>query len=635
MSQTHRLTLDTAHQFGGLAIDRSKPLTFRLNGKRFHGFVGDTVLSAVLAAGVDAIGTLNAMPLALTAGIAPRVSTRSDVTRANAIPIERVAASDGADLVTLESQEGLVRRWRHRDPGSLWLRVGSAAFPAGGGAAEASLEAELLIVGGGVAGLSAAEAAANAGHKVILVERRSWLGGDASFFGALGDEETPNAVVERLAEKLKSDGNVTVLANAEVQSLAAGTVLVQQVTSESGSPRHRLVSIGATRVVLATGASERLPIFAGNRLPGVMGGIEAWHLGERFGVAHGPNAIVATQNNFAYRLALRLNDAGVKISRIADPRINPQSRFVDFAKASGLTLASGQIPMQAERTRERHLRVTLGQAVGNVSPVVVETSTLIVSGMLQPALELWLMAGGETRWAGEKLQALGTLDGVALAGSVAGYRSMAACMSSGKAAVAALFGTRAPAVTEVEPDAAFEAPPVASPIAPPGGTAPTYLDWGQTLLARNDFTGGLGIGRTLSLGGIAALVELGVVAQNDAGAVAEERRIAGGPLLPSAWTPPKSNAAYETPWLTDRFGAETAQAHIIVDDKRRFERGALVYANTSARDPASAIGVIVAPAPDNGPGGIALFSKAALAASDRFIVETLSGPSPARLAPAS
>ena len=70
------------------------------------------------------------------------------------------------------------------------------------------------------------------------------------------------------------------------------------------------------------------------------------------------------------------------------------------------------------------------------------------------------------------------------------------------------------------------------------------------------------------------------------------------------------------------------------DIKGRVAPGALVYASTAPPDPMHAIGVIVAAAPDGQPGGIALLSATALASTDRFIVERLEGPSPARFAPA-
>jgi hypothetical protein len=65
----------------------------------------------------------------------------------------------------------------------------------------------------------------------------------------------------------------------------------------------------------------------------------------------------------------------------------------------------------------------------------------------------------------------------------------------------------------------------------------------------------------------------------------------------------------------------------VVDGKRRFAVGTLVYSVTTPRLPEHAIGAIVASAPV---GGIALVSKSG-AKLDRFIVETPEGPSPARI----
>ena len=60
-----RLAADAPHQFSGIELDRSKPLSFRLDGRSVEGFVGDTVLSAVLASGVDTYGTFQGTPIGL------------------------------------------------------------------------------------------------------------------------------------------------------------------------------------------------------------------------------------------------------------------------------------------------------------------------------------------------------------------------------------------------------------------------------------------------------------------------------------------------------------------------------------------------------------------------------------------
>jgi hypothetical protein len=79
-------------------------------------------------------------------------------------------------------------------------------------------------------------------------------------------------------------------------------------------------------------------------------------------------------------------------------------------------------------------------------------------------------------------------------------------------------------------------------------------------------------------------------------------------------------------WLAHRFGAAPKRLHLVVDHRRQFAVGTLVYPPGIKPEPESAIGVIVAPAEV---GGIALIGASGL---DRFVLETAAGPSPARIA---
>jgi sarcosine oxidase subunit alpha len=362
----------------------------------------------------------------------------------------------------------------------------------------------------------------------------------------------------------------------------------------------------------------------------VGGAIEIHHLAERYGVARGRSAIVATQSNFGYRLALRLHDAGVAIRRVVDTRVNPQSRFVDFAKASGLTLGGGQVPVSASLTATRGVHAGFANAGTSQVALNLEAEQLVVSGSFQPSLRLWMLAGGATDWRHGRLEAAGHVERLALAGAAAGYRSMTACAESGRQAQALLFGGTPRVVEDREIDPMYETPDGTTAISP-AWTGTAFLDAGTSLVMRPAAAGAsLPEVAALSLADVAASVDLGLIATTDAGAVAEERGAPGADLAASSWAPAPL-AAPETPaWLASRFGAEPVRVHLIVDDRRTFEVGALVYANTSPADPARAIGVIVAAAPEGRAGGIALVQKSAAGRKLRFVVETMRGPSPAR-----
>lgn len=617
-----RLAADAAHQFGGIELDRSKPLNLRVDGHKLTAFAGDTVLSALLAAGIDTYGIFGGTSLGLTTRFAPPIATRGGVP----LPMERTPATDGADYTTVGKRRGLAMSHPH----SLRHVLDDVPDPAWlGMAPDETRNVDLLVVGGGVAGLAAADAAASAGKTVLVAERRPWLGGDARYFGAVGDDESPDALVARLTRQLGEHANATVLTRADVFAVSDDVALLHVVDTSASTPRGRVIAVSAKRVLLATGAAQRLPIFPGNRLPSVATAIDAYHLAKRYGVVRGSGALVATQSNYGYRLALRLHDAGYKIGRVIDTRIAPQSRFVDFAKASGVTLASGQIPMSASGTH-----FVFAPTSGAGASVGFDADQLIVSGTWQPDLQLWMQAGGGVRWSTERsaLTAHGHVDKVALAGSAAGYRSMRACVDSGQAALATLFGDASAPIEDAEPGTHFETPDAPTPIVPAASEVPAFYDSGRSLASRPiPKARPLVVHRVqaLTLGDVAASVELGLLAPADAGVIAEERGAPGGELQPSSWTPTASLDTSDKPpaYLAYRFGNDPQRRHLYVDGKRRFTVGTLVYSSGAARLPEHAIGVIV----DNADvGGIALISKSAQRL-DRFVVKMPEGPSPARI----
>src|SRR5690606_3310167 len=121
-----------------------------------------------------------------------------------------------------------------------------------------------------------------------------------------------------------------------------------------------------------------------------------------------------------------------------------QSRFIDFSKASGITLASGLAPRSAEPGTGYELHVAFSVAVegatGDGEPMASEL--LVAAGGWQPRLALWLMAGGRAVYEPERraLLARGALEGVRLAGAAAGQASSTACLASGTQAIASLRG---------------------------------------------------------------------------------------------------------------------------------------------------------------------------------------------------
>ncbi len=634
-----RLAADAPHGWAGQGIDRSKPLRFRLNGRLLEGFAGDTVLSAALANDIIAAGRHGDSALALEERFAPLISPTRGKTSL-VLPMARTPALDGVDYVTLGERRdpiassGLLGALRNRLLGpyrTLNHRYGGPppAPPWHGAEAETTLDADVVVIGAGVAGLAAAGAAVAAGRHVVLIEKGPSPGGVAGFFGAVEGEETPAALVARLMAGLEGKGRATLITAAEAYRVLGGTVFAHRVAIMDGHPTADILAIRAPRVVLATGAFERLPVFPGNRTPGVVGALAAWQRANRHGVWIGSKLLISTPHSHSYRLALHAADAGLAVQRIVDTRVNPHSRFVDFCKAIGVTLASGQIPALAEpiRRNEASLAVTFQVAIEGVAQETepVETEMLVASGGWQPDLSLWLAAGGATRWHEERqaLLADGQPDGIILAGAAAGYRSTAAAVDSGTAAMLRLLGKSAPAVSDALIASEFETPDGSSPSAriQPGRTASAYLDRGPTLVTRRIAAASRhGISRlaaqtsVLGLGDVAAATALGAIAADDAGMVASERCVPGVELADRGWRvavarAPAPGLAVPPAYLAGRFGPKPQLCVIAVSDSRHFEPGCLVFLESDTRNADDAAGVIFAPAPGGRSGGLALMGK--------------------------
>jgi sarcosine oxidase subunit alpha len=647
--QPNRLSSRARH-FAGSAIIRSRPVKFRLNGRSISGFEGDTVLSAVLASGYDAVGTRDGCPLALSLRHAPPVlplANRDDPNKA--LPMERTPATDGAQYVTLGAGHlaplgaamALIKPSRSLDLDLDDARTMLQPWLDSDG--EMGPEADLVVIGGGVAGMTAALAGVKAGLRVTLVESSLSLGGYAGLFGSQEGEEAPDQSIQRLVAAIAQDHTIRVMLGTKALAARPGTVRVHSVGMVNGIPTGRTLDLPTRCIIIATGAIERLPVFPGNRLPGVATTLESYHLAQQFGVWTGKTALFSTVSNSSYRLAMLATDAGVGVSRIMDARTDPQSRFIEFSKAYGITIASGTILGEAKPApKGRALLVSPRSSLQYPGPVEppLTADRLVVCGGWQPDLTLWHMAGGESQW-----NAAGRLDpilkgpvGIALAGSAAGYISHHACLRSGKAAVAQSLNRRSIAVEERLIDPIYETPDDPTPSANSDAeTAPAFLDSGLSYIERpqqkrSRWPGWLPFGarqaswsladmpHSLAIADIVAGTQLGAIPPQSAGVVAQER-VASIPIgsrdsliEKAAAQPPAGIPAY----LGGRFGEESSVCRITASDHRRLEMGALIYADADEKDPLKAIGAVMRV--DKGET-LALFAATARTRNSAFVRE--------------
>ncbi len=464
----------------GGRIDRARPLRFTFDGKAFEGCAGDTLASALIANGVHLMG--RSFKYHRPRGL---LSTGSDEPNA-LVGIGRDEAHYTPNLRAsqVELYDGLVAVSQNRYP-SLAFDLGavndlfSPLIPAGfyyktfmwpAGAWKRFYEpriramaglgrsprapdadryvqrfahCDVLVVGGGPAGLAAAEAAAASGARVILCDEQPEFGGSLlsdrdSTIGGLA----PAAWIDRTVGAISNSGRVTLLTRTTAFGYFTHNLvaLAERVTDhlaapDAGQPRERLWQVRAREVVLATGATERPLVFPDNDRPGIMLAGAARALVNRYGVRPGRRAVVFTANDDAYGVALDLTRAGIDVALIVDLRAPSDGPLPAAARKAGLPIRTGAaIVGSTGRLRvDAALIATVG-ADGKTGPAErIACDHIVMSGGFTPAVHLFSQSKGALRF-DPVIQAY--VPGVSAerersAGAARGVFGLAACVADG------------------------------------------------------------------------------------------------------------------------------------------------------------------------------------------------------------
>ncbi len=247
--------------------------------------------------------------------------------------------------------------------------------------------ADVLVIGGGHAGLNAAIAAAKQGADVVLVDEGPEPGGRLLWEG--GHDRA-----RELTAKARALG-VEVLTHAPALGHFDGLVAVWQ-----GETLHQ---IRARRHIYATGAIEQPLVFAGNDLPGVMLSSGARRLAALYGVKPGSRAVVATTSDRGIWAALALQEAGVEIAAVADLRPTPSPTCERRLTGHGVEILFGWTVAAARGHRAVTGALLEQVANGGGQPArrELECDLLVVSGGDSPATSLLSQAGAKAEYDGE------------------------------------------------------------------------------------------------------------------------------------------------------------------------------------------------------------------------------------------
>jgi len=343
----------------GELIDRSTSLAFTWNGKPYTGHEGDTIASALAAAGVEIFsrsmkykrkrGILTAdhwdPNLFVQVGDEPNVRAGSRRLRNGmVVSAQNVFPSLGFDLgganrfvgrflsagfyyktfmgpkLLWDGTEG--ENGQGYDVG-LYQKVLRKFAPGGkvdwqnsthGAYDKRYMHPDVLVTGGGPAGMAAALGAAAAGASVLLVEHEPELGGHLRW----GDE-ADLAQLETLRSLVEADPGIEVMLDSTVTARYDHNWVAVMQRSHPTAP-ERLIKARAGSLVVAAGLVERPYVFKGNDTPGVILAGAARRLINLWAVKPGTKAVVLSANSEGDAAVADLEAAGVEVVAYLDAR---------------------------------------------------------------------------------------------------------------------------------------------------------------------------------------------------------------------------------------------------------------------------------------------------------------------------
>ena len=390
----------SAHRIKGYGlIDKARSLSFRFDGKSYLGYEGDTLASALLASGVRVMGRSfkyhrprgiwsawaddpnaimnvrqGSLELPNCAATTTYLSEGMEARAVNAWPSAAFDIKGGLDLFHRWLGAGFYYKtfmwpdWRLFEP-SIRAMAGLGAVspdaPDDYLADQTHDHCEVLVVGGGAAGLAAARAAAEAGQNVCLVDDQRVLGGSGYQY-----------------REIEGDGASAWVGEQKRAFLAAGARVLEETTAfgvydhgliglaqnRGFGSAPRLLRMRADRVIMASGAYDRPITFPNNDKPGIMSLFAAGEFLARYGVLVGRELAVVANHSLGEAVVSLLEEAGANISTF-DPSDGPIRAFGGKSSAG----------LQQNGTRRGF-------------------DAVLTSGGLTPVVHLWRHAGGKLDW---------------------------------------------------------------------------------------------------------------------------------------------------------------------------------------------------------------------------------------------
>jgi sarcosine oxidase, subunit alpha len=192
------------------------------------------------------------------------------------------------------------------------------------------MHCDRAVIGGGWAGIEAAQAAGARGEQVVLVDDQPALGGQSRYRKHAGKVSLDQI------ERLQALPNVRILLDSYCFGLYEGNLLGIVQRNPYPGTAERLVHLRAQHTTLASGAYETPLLFPNHDLPGIMLSTGVLRLVHLYGIAAGKRAVVVGARDAAQETSAELREAGIEV--------------VATVRADQITMATGSVCVQGIQT---------------------------------------------------------------------------------------------------------------------------------------------------------------------------------------------------------------------------------------------------------------------------------------------
>ena len=432
----------------GEGINRTEKISFKFNGKALFGYKGDSLASALLANGIHLIG--RSFKYHRPRGILSSGSEEPNALVQIIKDKDKAKTDPNVRATQIEIYEGLEAQSQNCWP-NVKFDIGeinsifSSILPAGfyyktfmwpsklwrkyeyfirksAGLGKSPTEkdpdkydhkyyhCDVLIVGGGPAGITAALMAAKSGNKILLVDEKPEFGKNllsSSKENIKINDLSPAEWIKVKRKELLNFKNINTLNRTTVSAYHNYNYLImmQSLTDhlseneKKGKIRQRLWKVRAKKVILATGSIERPLVFDGNDRPGIMLSSAVKKYLNFYGVKCGNKIIIFTNNDSAYETAIELHNKNSKVQAIVDIREESSGDLPKKCNELGLKIYwKHTIVSSSGHTKVKNvsvMKLSKDNSVVIGKKINIKCDSVAMSGGWTPAVHLFTQSGGK------------------------------------------------------------------------------------------------------------------------------------------------------------------------------------------------------------------------------------------------